>query len=81
MRVDRLAMRSRVLLTLREVLTKRHCILKEVSRLRTRSKGARSQSDGPWITRLTLLLHRTRIGKEYRLDRYLSTMDYLSGKL
>ena len=31
MQVDRLASRSRVLLTLREVLTKRHCVLKEVS--------------------------------------------------
>ena len=70
MRVDRLVTRSRVLLTLREVLMKRHCVLKEVSRLRTMSKGAKSQSDGLWLTRLMLLLCRTRIGKEYRLDRY-----------
>ena len=59
---------------------KRHCILKEVSRLGTRNKGARSQSDRLWITRLMLLLHRTRIEKGYRLDWYLSTMDYLSGR-
>ena len=72
--------RAKILLTLREVLTKRHCVLKEVSRLRTRSKEAKTQSDRLWIARLTLLLHRTRIEKEYRLDKYLSTMDYLHGR-
>ena len=40
--VDRLTLRDEGLLTLREVLTKRHCVLKEVSRLRTRDKGAGS---------------------------------------
>ena len=36
-------------LTLREVLMKRLCILKEVSRLRTRDKSTRSQPGELWI--------------------------------
>ena len=64
---------SRALLTLREVLTKRHCVLKEVSGVRTRGEGAKTQSGRLWIARLTLLLHRTRMEREYRLDWYLST--------
>ena len=43
--VDRLMSRS-MILTLREVLTKRHCVLKERLRLGTRDKGTKSQSDG-----------------------------------
>ena len=43
--VDRLTLRARVSLTLREVLTKRCCILKVVSRLRTRGEGTRLQPD------------------------------------
>ena len=81
MRVNRLALRVKGLLTLREVLTKRHCILKEVLGLRTRSKGGKTQSDRLWIARLMLLLHRTRMKREYRLGGYLSTMDYLRGRL
>ena len=36
-------------LTLREVLTKRCCVLKVVSEGRTRDKGTRSQPDELWI--------------------------------
>ena len=43
-----------VYFTLREVLTKRHCVLKEVSRVRTEGEGTKSQSDKLWIARLTL---------------------------
>ena len=60
-------MKVKGLLTLREVLTK--------------SKGAKTQSDRLWIARLMLLLHRIRIEKEYRPDRYLSTTDYLIRRL
>ena len=56
--------RGRGLFTLREVLMKRHCILKEVSRVRTRDEGTESQPDELWITRLTLWLHRTRMKNE-----------------
>ena len=35
-------------------VTKRHCVLKEVSRLGIEDKGARTQPDKLWITRLTL---------------------------
>ena len=44
-RVDRLMSRS-MILTLREVLMKRHCVLKARLELRTVDEGARSQSDG-----------------------------------
>ena len=37
------------LLTLREVLMKRHCILKARLRLWTRDKGTESQPDKLWI--------------------------------
>ena len=37
------------LLTLREVLTKRHCVLKARLRLRTRDEGTESQPDELWI--------------------------------
>ena len=47
-RVDRLTSRS-MILTLREVLTKRHCVLKERLRLGTRDEGTKSQSDRLWI--------------------------------
>ena len=43
-RVDRLTSRS-MILTLREVLTKRHCVLKARLELWTRDEGTRSQSD------------------------------------
>ena len=46
--VDRLMSRSRIL-TLREVLTKRHSILKVRLRFGTRDKGTRSQSGRLWI--------------------------------
>ena len=49
-----LCSRGKSLLTLREVLMKRHCILKEVLRVRTEDKGAKSQPDELWIARLTL---------------------------
>ena len=44
MRVDRLTSRS-MILTLREVLMKRLCILKARLGLSTRDEGTRSQSD------------------------------------
>ena len=46
--VNRLTSRS-MILTLREVLTKRHYILKARLRLWTRDEGTRSQSDRLWI--------------------------------
>ena len=42
MQVNRLMLRSRIL-TLREVLTKRHSVLKVRLRVRTRDKGTESQ--------------------------------------
>ena len=41
-------LRSRVL-TLREVLTKSHCVLKVKLRLRIRGEGTRSQPNELWI--------------------------------
>ena len=49
-----LCLRDKGLLTLREVLMKRHCILKEVLRVRTKDEGTESQPDELWITRLML---------------------------
>ena len=49
-----LHLRGKDLLTLREVLTKRHCILKEVLGLRTKDKETESQPDELWVARLML---------------------------
>ena len=54
-RVDRLMLRSRVL-TLREVLMKRHCVLKVKLRLRIRGKGTRSQPDKLWIRKTDAMI-------------------------
>ena len=56
---------------------KKHCILKEVSKVEQGMKGLWTQPDKLWITKLMLLLHRTRMRKRYRLCKYLSTTDYL----
>ena len=61
-RVDRLTLRS-MILTLREVLTKRHCVLKARLEWWTRDEGqAHNQTDCGFV-RLTLWLRRTRMRK------------------
>ena len=52
------------LLTLREVLTKRHCVLKEVSRFEQEMRGLSHNQTSCGFARLTLWLHRTRIERE-----------------
>ena len=48
---------------------------------RTSNEETRTQPDELWIARLILLLHRTRMRREYRLCGYLSTTDYLTRRL
>ena len=54
-RVDRLATRSRIL-TLREVLTKRHNVLKVRWSIGTRDKGTESQPDELWIRKTNAVI-------------------------
>ena len=48
--------RGQGLLTRREVLTKRHCILKVRLRLGTRDKGTESQPDKLWISKTNTVI-------------------------
>ena len=49
-------MRSKVLLTLREVLTKRQCALKARLRLGTRDEGTKSQPDELQISKTNTVI-------------------------
>ena len=66
---------------MREVLTKRHNVLKARLGVGARDKETKSQLDELWIRKTNAVIAQNKNGEEYRLSRYLSTTDYLNGTL